>query len=92
MARRLLCVFLLLHDDTVGAGEDEALVAVRIPDEIGRRAVRATHLDDLGKLVRVSNDATVDVEPVAYCRLHRHSLPTHTRVGPDRPRNSSLLG
>jgi hypothetical protein len=48
-------------DLAVGPRKDQALVAVVEPDQIGRRTVGAAHLDDLTKIVRIADLATMDV-------------------------------
>jgi hypothetical protein len=45
-------------------------VAVGVADQVRRFAIAAAHLDDLAQLIRIAHVLAVNVQPVAYRRLH----------------------
>ena len=65
-------------DVRVGAGVDQPLVAVAPPHEIGRGAVRATHLDDLPTSGSRLDLVAFGDQAVAHLSLHGiHHAPRH---------------
>jgi hypothetical protein len=72
-------------DHGVGAGEDEGLVPVGVPHEIGRLTVGAAHLHDLAEMVLLAHGAPVHVQLVTDCCVHRVGLRNYFAVHPDWP-------
>ena len=53
--------------------ETPRLVAVVVPDQIGRTAVLAVHLENLGSYLRLPHHAPLDVETVTHFGMHHSS-------------------
>jgi hypothetical protein len=49
-------------------------VAIGEADPIRRRTFLAAHFEDLADRLVETNRAAVDVQPVAYCRVHLQHL------------------
>ena len=60
-------------------------MAVVVPDQIGRTAVLAVHLENLGSYLRLPHNAPLDVETVTHFGMH-HSSSLPARAGADQAR------
>ena len=57
-------------DHRVRAGEDDGLVSVLVPDEVGRPSVAPPHLDDLDQMVCMTDGAAMDAKPISHLCSH----------------------
>jgi hypothetical protein len=82
-------------DHGVGAGEDEGLVPVGVPHEVGRLAVGASHLQDLAEMVLLANGAPVYMQLVTDCCVHpvaSGASSQNTQTGPAASRREGVTG
>jgi hypothetical protein len=80
---------LAVQDLAVRSWEDEPLLAIVEPDEVGRGPVVAADLDNLGSVVRRAHLRAMEEKPLTDLNLHANHL-LATRIGAPAPTAQGL--